>query len=108
MILAEVHTTDFNRSVKFDATIWFEEASSAEVKALALEGWRGWHWTGNLVEHMREFNSEVDDLVAYTRTTNKAIRFECSVNKDDALAWLKRHRRVVYWRLNKVLDSVTV
>lgn len=98
MIKAECHSDDRCIEVNFDATPWFEQASEKEILDLANCGWRGDYPSDAVAHFMADLNDEVAEMFSYLgmRAKIETIGFECSVNSEDALIWL-RANRPAYW-----------
>jgi hypothetical protein len=76
--------------VKFDATRWFKQAKPKSILALARCGWRGDYAADDVAMYMADHNENVSEMFDYIRMRNRieTIGFECSVNEEDAKAWL--------------------
>jgi hypothetical protein len=98
MIHATCHTADNIVCIEFDATPWFSEADGASIIDLARSGWssaaiaeslerrRGYERLHNLIEYAAE-RLQPESLEDLTWNT-----FECTVDGQDALAWLAKNR----------------
>lgn len=87
---AEAHSDDQEVSIPFDATIWFDQASDGEIVDLAAEDWRG--EMADLVARLFEHTATAG-LFRHTRRTGSS--FECSVDGDEALAWIAVNRQQI-------------
>ena len=102
-ILAEAHSDDFCIEKEFDATAWFKQASDDKIVALSAAGWCG----GYEADEVAEFytHSDLSELFSYLHAVNKkgtSVGFECDVDEESAMAWLKQNRPEVFAR---ILDS---
>ena len=98
MIKAECHSDDRASEVEFDATPWFERASNKEIADLARCGWGG----GDPADAVAEFCSDTDENVKKVFDYLNIIKddpskkdccgFECHVDQEDAVAWIRVHR----------------
>lgn len=98
-VSAEAHSDDRVYSAKFDAAPWFAQASVEEITNLYDIKWRGDYAADAVAHFFDDKNQDVSDLFKYigkTQGTSRACGFECSVEGDEAMAWLKRHRRDVW------------
>ena len=98
MIHATCHTADNIVCLEFDATPWFSEADGPSIIGLARSGWssvaiaeslerrRGYERLHDLIEYAAERlqQESLEDLSWNT--------FECTVDGQDALAWLAKNR----------------
>ena len=93
VIPAEVHTDDLVYSAQFDALEWFKQASRSEIYALAECGWGGDYAADAVAKYSTAENvGELFDYIANGRPKLAAeMGFECHVNKEKALAWIKVH-----------------
>jgi hypothetical protein len=98
MIKAECHSDDRCVEVDFDATPWFEKASEKEVMSLFRCGWRGDYPSDAVAHFMADLNESIAEMFLYLgiRAKKEEIGFECSVNEEDAMIWLKANR-VAWW-----------
>lgn len=95
MIRAKVWSDDLKKQAEFDATPWFMEASKGAIVELAECGWRGDYPADRVAQFMaRHGNEDVERVLDYA-TLMSEMGFECSVNEDDARAWLQANRAVV-------------
>jgi len=62
MIRAEVHSDDYVRQVKFDATKWFESASDQEIINLINCDFGGDYPADSVAENLSVFNQELSDF----------------------------------------------
>ena len=94
-VKAEAHSDDRVFVVSFDAAPWFARAEDEEIEALHACGWHYDSAADVVALHFEDVNEDIRAMLAYTRATSGmrwAVGFECSVNEEDADAWLKRHR----------------
>lgn len=98
MIHATALTDDHIIQTNFDATLWFEQASDADILDLARCGWGGDYPADAVAQHFAKTDDGLKGLFAYL----EAIRdlplkrdccgFDCHVDEDEALAWLRQNR----------------
>jgi hypothetical protein len=95
-IPAEVHTDDYHYEVAFDALPWFEQASDQEIIALARCGWGGDYEADEVAEFCADHNAQVARLFDYLshgpRMGRDSVGFECRVDNNAALVWIKTNR----------------
>jgi hypothetical protein len=98
MINAECHSDDRAVEVPFDATPWFDQANEEQVLSLARCEWRGDYPSDAVAHFMAEQNDGVAEMFKYLelRSRIETIGFECSVNEQEAMIWLKANR-TAWW-----------
>lgn len=99
---ANVHSDDRTFSTDFDAAPWFIQASDDAIMALHGIGWGGDYESDAVAEHFEGHNKGIADVFVYcsnTQGTARACGFECDVDGDAAMAWLRRHRAGLWARL---------
>jgi hypothetical protein len=105
-IRAEVHSDDRVHEVKFDAMKWFEQASDQEILDLANEaGWGGDREADAVALHLEDENEEIEALMEYVRAQD-AGGFECHVNVEDAMRWLKANKPQVFSQLEEEYGTI--
>lgn len=85
--------------VDFDASYWFAQAAEGEIRNLATCGWRGDYPADNVAHYESEHNlqvSKIFDYIELVSTSYKSMGFECSVDTEAAMAWLKIHKPELY------------
>jgi hypothetical protein len=97
MICAEVHSDDYVRQVKFDATKWFESASDQEIINLINCDFGGDYPADRVAENLSVFNQELSDFFSYfddkpVMLNGDTVGFECHVNVNEAESWIKNNR----------------
>ena len=100
MIRAEVHTDDYGAEAEFDATAFFEQADDDSLDALVRCGYRGDYPADAVAEFFASTNKGVATVFEYLHAARQARRiigsdaigFECSVDPEDAEAWLVANR----------------
>jgi hypothetical protein len=95
LIRAEAHSDDGVFAGNFLAEAWFIAASSEMIKSLAEEGWGRCQEADEVARSAREtpgVGRMFDYLQARNAGGSPTIGFECTVNAEDALAWLRRQR----------------
>lgn len=104
---AECHSDDHAVEVKFDATVWFKQATTKKIVELAECGWGGDYPADQVAQDMAGVNDEVKDMFTYVFARQKGradVGYECHVNEDLAREWLKYHRPRVFAKLPKKED----
>lgn len=100
-ILAEVHSDDRVFEIKFDSTAWFRQASDDDILKLAGVEWGGAYAADKIAE-FHDKDPEIAELFNYLhliRGRQNAIGFECHVNAESAMVWLKKHRNGLWARI---------
>jgi hypothetical protein len=105
MIHATCHTADNIVCLEFDATPWFSEADDPSIIDLARSGWSSVAIAESL-ERRRGYE-RLHDLIKYAaeRLQQESLEdltwntFECTVDGQDALAWLAKNRPDVMARI---------
>lgn len=82
-------------TVTFQANHYFAHANEQDIIALACCDWSLDYPADWVVEYTASFDSEVNRVFEYLSVADKG-GFECSVNGNQAMAWLKRHRPGVW------------
>lgn len=91
-VSAEVHDDERRLEVDFDATEWFEQASDLELVKLQAIDWSGDYQADAVAEY---FDGKNDDISRFFKRKQE-LGFECSVDADEAMEWL-RINRVALW-----------
>lgn len=84
--------------VEFDAAPWFQQASDHEISTLRKQGWCG-SGAETVVAHISRSHARLATMLDYCdqhHNDPKPIGFECSVDEDEALRWLKRERPALW------------
>lgn len=87
---ATAETHDDNREFEvpeFDCTLWFAQASDAELLALILCGFGGDYGADAVAEFYDGLEPRVTRMFERKRSG-----FECHVDRQQAMAWLRAHR----------------
>lgn len=98
MIKAKAHSDDYNIEVEFDATNWFLIASDTEIIELMNCGWGGDEVADEIARVLAASNEELSKLFDYLdiifndRSKKDLCGFECNVDKESALIWLRQNR----------------
>lgn len=92
-MITAVITLDYDgRKVAFDATPWFEKATGAQIRALALCDFSGDYAADDVALELRDSNADIDALLnqseAYQRANVEACGFEVYVEPKEAFDWL--------------------
>ena len=102
VIAAEAHSDDRVVEAEFDAEPWFEQASEEDVLQLARCGWKHDYPADAVAHFVADRESNVADLFKYLNLVayqKNAPGFECSVDRDEALAWIGKNRSQWYPRV---------
>ncbi|MBK4737893.1 hypothetical protein [Noviherbaspirillum pedocola] len=94
-VYAEVHDDSHFKKEEFDAAPWFAQATEEQIINLHGIGWKGDEPSDVVAEFFEKSNRGIADLFAFcraTHTTRNHVGFECSVDEDSAMDWLKLHR----------------
>lgn len=97
-IFATAWSDDRVIEIEFDARPWFWTAETEEIVDLAKCGWRGSEPSDQVAMYMAEQHDGLADLFKYLELVNnrgsvrETVGFECSVNEDEAVQWLEKHR----------------
>ena len=92
-IRAECHSDDRAVEVPFDAYPWFAQASDNDIRALAACDWGGDYPADDVAEFAAGSNSDVQELFSYLGfRKSEPCGFECNVNSQDALGFLRAAR----------------
>lgn len=98
-IPADVISDDHHFKARFNANPWFIQASDEDILRLYRTGW-GRSEVGDAIVHFCERrNPDIGDVMDYTQLrskTNEPVGFECVVDPESAMAWLKAHRPTMH------------
>lgn len=90
-------------SVAFDSSTWLISASESEVLDLAGCDWRGDYGADAVAQGMALLDWRVAEFFGVhsylNQFSNEPIGFECCVDEDAALDFLKEHRNDLYWKV---------
>ena len=95
IIKAETHDDNHDYEVTFDALPWFEQATDEEILALAAIEWGG----DQEADQVAIFMEDLDENVATMFNHKKNCGFECNVDEESAMAWLKEYRPHLYEKI---------
>jgi hypothetical protein len=108
-IQAECHSDDRLYSAEFNALRWFRQAEDAEILDLATVDWGDEYAADRVGMFMAELIPDVEKMFDYLERYNQAhkehIGWVCTVNKADALEWLKQCRPGLYQRVLKIEEG---
>lgn len=100
MVSARCWSDDRVVEVDFNAAPWLSTAGGEDILALAACGWRGDYAADKVAEWEAERNPDVSVMFEYVnaraQVPNSELGFECSVDEEQAKAWLQTHRRDVW------------
>jgi hypothetical protein len=94
-IPAECHSDDYIIEAQFDAEPWFLQASDEEITQLARCEWRGDYPADAVAMFMADKSDLVGDVFKYVELVahrKNSPGFECSVDPQAALNWIREHR----------------
>lgn len=92
---AEVHDDGHYNKVEFDAALWFAQATDNQIIRLHDIGWTGDEPSDVVAEFFESRNEDIADVFNFcraTQNTRNQVGFECLVDEDSAMDWLKQHR----------------
>lgn len=96
MIEAYARSDDQRVKVDFDATKWFEQATDAEIVALARSEWGGDYEADAVAQFFNEVGGKnsTHRLFKYLDIIHDSddCGFECHIDEEAARAWLRVHR----------------
>lgn len=99
LLSPQVRATAYSDDRIFEVSLlvaqWFAQASDKEILDLARVEWANEYAADQVALHFEETNDAMRSLLSYTRNTQgrrNPVGFECQVNGDDAIQWLKLHR----------------
>ena len=99
-IPAECHDDNRIAQCPFDALLWAEHASDSEMMDLASCGYRNDYPADEVAIFMADFNDEIAFMFKYIEKHNDEvgdnIGFECSVEREPFLEWVKINRPDVF------------
>lgn len=106
MIKAECHSDDYEVEVSFDATPWFERASTGELFDLARCEYGGDYPADCIALYVAEEQSDegVKEMFAYLNRAHhrrEPVGYECHVDPEDAEVWLAEHRPIVLSKIRQ-------
>lgn len=97
-VKARVHSDDYRYDIPFDASRWFEQATPDEITELARCGWGGDYPGDRVAEYMADHDPRIKEMFHYIHRKQNEVRwprqdigFECYVDEDDAIFWIKAH-----------------
>jgi hypothetical protein len=97
-VKAECHTDDHKYEVDFDAAPYFTAATDEEIRALARADWCSSSESDAVAEFCAEGQERLEQLFDYLShaptmpLSDDHVGFECTVDEQDAIAWLKANR----------------
>lgn len=80
---------------KFDATPWFAQADDDELRALQDEDYGGDSTSDSVAEFMATYNRRVQAVFDHNDSLPESVElrgFECHVQRQEAEAWIAKHR----------------
>lgn len=93
-VSATITTTDDKQTVTFTATSWFENADTEQLLDLAHDD-----WTSIAAEEVAHYVKKdliaVGEVIAYADETDD-VEYTVTVNKAEAMEWLKQNRTTIY------------
>ena len=96
---AEAYTDDRRVHPKFDAARWFAQAGDDDILRLQGCGWGGDYPADAVAEYVAAHHQgvrEVFDYAAILQRSGADCGYECRVDRESAMAWLKLHRNGVW------------
>lgn len=106
MISARVCTDDGVVHEEFDATWYFEQATFLDLVNLEGCGWGGDYPADDVAEFCRKRCKKLFNYLELVNSDQQGdlVGFECHINREHVLEWLKEHRPPWY-RLFKAHDD---
>jgi len=111
MIRANCHSDDHNVKVDFDATKWFQQASNEEILALARCKFGGDYPADDVAVWNAERNKKIAlmfkylVIIANDPAKKDCNGFECRINSVDAHKWLKKNRKLLLKKINRIIED---
>jgi len=109
LIKAEAHSDDDVFEVPFNAVLWFQQATAAEIVALADCGWGGDYPADVVAQFMADQITSIAEMFRYLErihNTPRGCGFECHVDKPSAIAWLKINRPDVATAIHTCISAM--
>jgi hypothetical protein len=107
-ITAECHSDDFAVECQFNATRFFEKVKGHDIIALAECGWGGDYPADEVAMYAAGYDKQVSDMFKYIEIRNKnskeKIGFECHVDENPAMTWLKNNRPRIHAKILKLAE----
>lgn len=91
-IPAEAHTDDHIVKVEFDAAPWFAQASEEAILALSDCDWGGDEAADSVAEWSVRTTPELQRVFDHYNPDEDVSGFECHVDEEAAMAWLRANR----------------
>ncbi len=110
-IPAECHSDDRNIECNFDAVQWMKDASDECIVELAKCGWGGDYPADEVAICQADLDKKVAEMFRYLeiikgdRTKKDVCGFECHVDEDKALAWLKTNRPSTFAKIEALKEA---
>lgn len=99
-IKAKAWSDDNRISFSFDATSWFEQANDNNIYDLENSDFGFNRPADSVIKFMAEqFHEDARELISYVRNSGNTSEnhpgFECQIDRDSAMAWIKSNRPIV-------------
>lgn len=109
-VSAEVHSDDRVFEAEFNAAAYLAQVGDDTIRDLAADGWGGGYASDYVAMFMADRNPRVAAVFEYLERFNHdrikdGIGYECHVNEEEALAWLKANRRPLYDELTAAREG---
>ncbi|ABD72054.1 hypothetical protein Rfer_4368 (plasmid) [Rhodoferax ferrireducens T118] len=101
-VLATVTSDTTRTRVEFDAAPWFAQASDKNIRDLQAINWAHNYAADAVAEYFRKANADIRNIL------NEGGGFECYVDEDGAMAWLKVHKTELWASFSCDANDVTV
>lgn len=88
--------------VEFNAGEYFTTAYDDEIMGLAMIEWRGDVEADQVALYYEDRDYRLANLFHYIATTDLPedfSGFECAVDEESAMSWLRQHRGELYWKI---------
>jgi hypothetical protein len=109
-ILAEAHSDDRIVEVTFDASGYFAIAPAEAICKLARNDWGRCYEADAVAQHFAQYNEGLSRLFEYLEILKRYPRrtdvgFECTVDPDSAISWLKTMRPDVLAQIEQDINQ---
>jgi|TARA_Y100000034_G_C6664867_1_gene291620 hypothetical protein len=94
MIKAKIQSEDLVYIVNFDATAWFDKASSTDLVKLIMCNFNG-RPAAKAALFFKNIEGEIEVIFNYCHRVKLGV--ECIINEDDARKWLKDNKGRKYF-----------
>ena len=103
MPVATLYSINSSQTLKFSILEWLNQASDEDILDVALIDFSCGVPTDFIAYYYENTNLEVETFLKEAQEgtpENIAMGFECRVNKEEALEWIKINRNHIFVKLN--------